>query len=76
MDIYKTLQLSYIKYVIYNKGFFYILANRVKDTLGLYLLSLDENTLQANYIINWENKIQFDDARLDILNHFKDKKDS
>ena len=75
LDIYKNLQVSYIKYVIFNKGFFYILANRIKDTLGLYLLSLDENTQQIHYLINWENKIHFDDARLAVLNHYKDEKE-
>ena len=37
-----------VKACIYKKGKFYILANRYKKNLGIFLLELDENKITSN----------------------------
>jgi len=55
---------------------FYILANKYKRKLGYFLLELEsdlEHKSEPRYVIKWENKLEIDDAALQIFDKGTEK---
>ena len=78
IDIDKEFQISAIKSIIYDKGSFYLLANKTRGKLGYYLIRMDErkpitkneqgvDELNGEMIINRGNKLDIGDANMFVL---------
>jgi len=74
LDLDETYYFADIKCVEFYEGNFYILANRLDETIGQYLfyvqedMSIDlENPVELTYIIRQENKFNIGDGSIDIV---------
>lgn len=64
LDIDSEFQISAIKSVIYDKGNFYILANKCRNRLGYYLIKMDERIPIEEEVYEQDGK----EIRQDVLN--------
>lgn len=81
IDIDQEFMISAIKCVIYDRGSFYLLANKTRGKLGLYLIRMDEHApivsdkntgkqeLNGEFIINMGNKLNIGDANMFVLSN-------
>lgn len=54
---------------------FYLLANKLDDKLGYYLLEINSNfreNSEHHFVIKWVNKLNIDSADLDVVIHSAD----
>jgi len=71
----ETYFFADIKCVTFYQGCFYILANRLNETIGQYLfytnedmtISLEQPHPELTFIIKQENKINIGDSSIDIM---------
>ena len=64
LDIDSEFQISAIKSVIYDKGNFYILANKCRNRLGYYLIKMDERIPIEEEVYEQDGK----EIKQDVLN--------
>ena len=77
IDVDDKFLLGDIKSILFKNNKFYVLANKSEKKLGYFLLELDHdlNLCKApKYVIKWENKLEIDDASLNIFQY--DEKDA
>jgi len=79
IDIDDEFQIGAIVSVIFDEGSFYILANKSKGKLGMYLLRMDvknpivknrktnADELNGEFIVNMGNKLDIADANMFVL---------
>ena len=78
VDIDEQFGVHDFKALLYDEGYFYLIANKRNDKLGFYLLKIDEkNPFGSNiydthtfkekmFLISWENKLDIGDVNIDI----------
>lgn len=79
LDIDDEFHISAIKSIIYDEGSFYILANKSRGKLGMFLFRMDESNpivknrknnseeLNGEFILNMKNKLDIADANMFVL---------
>ena len=67
--------IRWIRNVCINKDKCYLLANKHESRVGLYLLQLDMNDPEkkANFLLNWNNKLDIGDCELAVMRSDSDK---
>jgi len=78
IDIDEEFQISCMKSIFYDTGSFYILANKARGKLGLFLVRMNcyhpivtaksgREELNGEFIINMGNKLDIADANMFVL---------
>jgi len=79
IDLDDLYQIKDIKAIIHDheEGFFYVLANKFEDTLGMFMIRFNElDTNDFLFFVKWKTKLDIADASLYIVRddekHYKE----
>ena len=73
VDLDLTYKFGEIKCLMHHEGKFYVLANKMNNQLGYYLLELnqelhgDVEVDDCKFVIKWTNKLQIGDGSIDFI---------
>jgi hypothetical protein len=76
IDLDETFKVCNIKEIIYDdeEKLFYMLANKYKDKLGIFMVRFREsNPKYHRFILRWKNKLDIADADVNIVRNKKKK---
>lgn len=76
MDLDELFHISNIKEIIHDheERVFYLLANKFKEKLGIFLIRFDENNpMEHCFVLRWKNKLDIADASIKIVRNHKNK---
>ena len=67
INLYKKYDIQDVRCVYYYKGIFYIVSNKVKDIVGLYLMKFNEKLKELSFLINLTDNWSIDEVNMTVL---------
>jgi len=71
INLSKEYDIEDVRNVIFDKGNFYILANKRDGKIGYFLIKFnfdrETNKGEVDFLINWEHKLPINDADMSVM---------